>query len=71
MAYFVQNRLRVLQNKTQDSTLAVGSEIVQIDHRPVAQIMQAMRDLVPSDGYNQTFKNSVINSNFGSFYRYL
>jgi C-terminal processing protease CtpA/Prc len=27
--------------------------------------------LVPSDGYNQTFKVSVANTNFGSFYRYL
>lgn len=69
--FYLQNRLAIIQNKTSDSTLAIGSEIVAIDGRPVTEIIRKMQNLVPSDGYNQTFKNTVINGNFSSFYRYL
>lgn len=69
--YYLENRLQIIQNRTDDSTLTIGTEVVSLDGRTVDQVMQEMRSLIPSDGYNQTFKNTVINSNFGSFYRYL
>ncbi|MFN8347961.1 MAG: S41 family peptidase [Spirosomataceae bacterium] len=69
--YYSQNQLRILQNRTDDSTLTVGTEILSLDGRSVAQVTDEMRRLIPSDGYNQTFKNTVINGSFGSFYRYL
>lgn len=69
--YFVENKLRILQNRTDDSTLVVGTEVVAIDGQPATDIVAKMRQLVPSDGYNQTFKTTVINGNFGGFYRYL
>ncbi|AEI50051.1 S41 family peptidase [Runella slithyformis] len=69
--FWANHQLRITQNRTKDSTLLIGSEITRIDGRPVRQIMQEMWDLIPSDGYNQTFKISVANTNFGSFYRYL
>ncbi|WP_428658074.1 S41 family peptidase [Runella sp.] len=69
--FWVENKLRIIQNRTKDSTLLVGNEITRIDGRPIAQVMQEMWELIPSDGYNQTFKSSVAGTNFGSFYRYL
>lgn len=69
--FWANHQLRITQNRTNDSTLLIGNEITRIDGRPVRQIMQEMWNLIPSDGYNQTFKVSVANTNFGSFYRYL
>lgn len=69
--YFVENKLRILQNRTDDTTLVVGTEVVSIDGQNARQIIAKMRELVPSDGYNQTYKTTVINGNFGGFYRYL
>ena len=69
--YYVENKLRILQNRTDDTSLVVGTEVVSIDGQPAADIIAKMRQLVPSDGYNQTFKTTVINGNFGGFYRYL
>lgn len=69
--FWINNQLRITQNRTDDSTLTVGTEIVSLDGRPIPQVLEEMRNLIPSDGYNQTFKNTVINGNFGSFYRYL
>ncbi len=69
--FWADNKLRITQNRSKDSTLVAGSEITRIDGRPAAKVMKEMWDLIPSDGYNQTFKVSIANSNFGSFYRYL
>ncbi|RDB05527.1 hypothetical protein DVG78_13160 [Runella aurantiaca] len=69
--FWADNQLRITQNRTKDSTLAVGGEITRMDGRPIEKVMKEMWDLIPSDGYNQTFKISVANTNFGSFYRYL
>jgi len=69
--YFVENKLRILQNRTDDSTLVAGTEVLTIDGLAASDIHAQMRQLVPSDGYNQTFKTTVVNGNFGGFYRYL
>jgi C-terminal processing protease CtpA/Prc len=69
--YYLQNRLQITQNRTDDSTLTIGTEVVNLDGRASSEVIEEMRRLIPSDGYNQTFKNTVINGNFGSFYRYL
>nr|MCU0340112.1 S41 family peptidase [Spirosomataceae bacterium] len=65
------NRPYVIQNRSTDTTLKIGMELTAIDNLPVQDLLSQMRQLVPSDGYNQTFKNSVVNSSFGSFYRFL
>lgn len=65
------NRPFVTQNRSTDTTIKAGMELIAIDNHPTPELLAQMRDLVPSDGYNQTFKNSVVNASFGSFYRFL
>ena len=69
--YWAQNKLLIWQNRSNDSTLKAGTEIVRLDGKPVAEIIADIRLMIPSDGYNQTYKNVLINNSFGSFYRYL
>jgi Peptidase family S41 len=69
--YWSDQKLRIMQNRTNDTTLKIGTEIVSLDGRPTAEVIADMQLLIPSDGYNTTYKNVVINNSFGGFYRYL
>ncbi len=68
---FLGNKLRIDRNRSKDTTLKIGQEIVAIDGKPIAVIIAEIRETISSDGYNQTFKNTLINNNFGSYYRYI
>ncbi len=45
-----------------------GNEILAINDIPSAQIISNLRSGIASDGYNQTFKNAVLNRAFISYY---
>ncbi len=65
----VEGRLLVLFAFTADSTrLTPGTEILSINGKKAAQVMNEMESMFPSDGYNQSHKERVINLNFTSFY---
>jgi C-terminal processing protease CtpA/Prc len=66
-----ENKLRISENRTKDTTIKIGQEIVEIDGQPIAQIIAEIRDVISSDGYNQTFKNTLINNSFGTYYRFI
>ncbi|WP_128547139.1 S41 family peptidase [Larkinella soli] len=54
----IQNdRLFIGRNRSTDSSLICGTEVLKLGNYPVKEIIQAARDRWPSDGYNQTFKN--------------
>lgn len=51
------DRLFIGRNRSTDSSLICGTEVLKLGNHPVKEIIQAARDRWPSDGYNQTFKN--------------
>lgn len=65
----LNNRLYVRENRSTDSSIRRGAEIVAINDRPAEAVLQQLYQYISSDGYNQTFKPYVLNaSNFGSYY---
>ncbi len=68
---FLEQKIRVTKNRSTDSTVRIGNEVLQINDQPIAEIIAQMRELIASDGYNQTFKNTLINQNFDGYYRFL
>ncbi|GAB3333595.1 S41 family peptidase [Larkinella ripae] len=52
-----EDRMFIGRNRSTDSSLICGTEILKLGNHPVREIIQAARDRWPSDGYNQTFKN--------------
>lgn len=64
-------KLFVFANLSTDSTVFRGQEIVRIEGRPAIEVYQAIRNVVTSDGYNETYKTFVAATNFSSYYRYL
>ncbi|RCR66898.1 S41 family peptidase [Larkinella punicea] len=51
------DRMFIGRNRSTDSSLVCGTEVLKMGGHPVKEIIQAARDRWPSDGYNQTFKN--------------
>ena len=51
------DRLFIGRNRSTDSLLVCGTEVLTLGGYSVKEIIQAARDRWPSDGYNQTFKN--------------
>ncbi|MGA0557149.1 S41 family peptidase [Larkinella sp. VNQ87] len=51
------DRLFIGRNRSTDSSLVCGTEVLKLGNHSVKDIIQAARDRWPSDGYNQTFKN--------------
>ena len=63
---FAENKIVVLENLSDDSTIQVGSEILSINGHPISEIWENLRDQRPSDGFNQTFKEVLFTRSFMS-----
>ncbi|WP_148289282.1 S41 family peptidase [Fibrella aestuarina] len=65
----LNDRLYVRENRSTDSTIQRGSEILAIDGHPAQPLLNQFYRYISSDGYNQTFKSYVLNTgSFGSYY---
>lgn len=65
----LNDRLYVRENRSADSTIQRGSEILAIDGQPAKTLLNKFYQYISSDGYNQTFKAYVLNTgSFGSYY---
>lgn len=63
-------KLYVAKNKSVDTTIAVGSEIVSIDNVSTSKLLKKYRKLLTSDGYNTTFYKHQLAKKFSTFYVY-
>jgi Peptidase family S41 len=64
-----KDRLWVAQNNSQDSSLVAGTEIVEIEGVLASKVLRTLRRFLPADGYNETFKDAVL-ENPGFFDEY-
>lgn len=64
------DKLYVEKNKSIDSTIAVGSEIVSIDSVSTEKLLKQYRKMITSDGYNTTFFDHQLPKKFSGFYVY-
>ena len=65
----IENKLFIIHNNSSDNTLAEGSVIDSIDHKPVKEILANMASLFSSDGFNETFKNRYIERQFAGLFK--
>ncbi len=69
-AYWVADKIFVGTITTPDSNqISIGSEILAIDGRQAAEIIQTLSQRITSDGYNQTYRRRAFNVNFDAYYR--
>jgi hypothetical protein len=62
------NRLFVLNNLSNDTTIKPGDEILSIDKRPANAILKTIYSITTSDGYNETHKKQGARYNYFKYY---
>jgi len=63
-------KLFVGKNKSIDSTIAVGSEIISIDGNATKDLLTKHQKLITSDGFNTTFFRHHLARSFANYYLY-
>ena len=58
-------KLYILKNNSKDPTITPGTEILSINSIPASEVISRLSACIPSDGYNKTFKEFILNA--GSF----
>lgn len=67
--FVLDEKLYVRENRSADTTVRRGSEILAVNGRPAGTLLKQFYSYISSDGYNQTFKPYVLNTGlFNTYY---
>lgn len=58
----IGHKLYITNNLSKDKTIEPGTEILSIDNRPASNIIDALANCIPSDGFNKTFKYHILST---------
>lgn len=67
--YVKEDKAYIIQNFSNDSSLAPGTEIVRINGKTVPQMLGVLLPAIPSDGYNLSMKYRALYHSFPLWYR--
>lgn len=67
---FIENKLFIVKNKSKDSTIQEGTEVVSIENITPQDLFSKYRKTYSSDGYNETFIPYAFTMRFGSYIFY-
>jgi C-terminal processing protease CtpA/Prc len=67
---FMNNKLFVLKNKSKDSTIQEGTEVLSIESITPQEVFTKYRKTFTSDGYNETFIPYAFTMRFSSYMYY-
>lgn len=65
---FIGEKVHLLYNYSEDSTLQMGSELLEINNQPIQQIVKKLLPAISSDAYNQIFKYATLEEDFQNYY---
>lgn len=66
--YVKDNHLYIIQNRDSIENIQPGTEVLSINAIPVAEYLKKYRELISSDGYNNTFQSYFLKDVFFNFY---
>jgi len=66
-----KGRLFVLENLSTNKMVPLGAEIVEINGKPVTEIIAFVMDCVPADGHNVSYKRQLASKGFTYYYHSL
>ncbi|WP_421373294.1 S41 family peptidase [Chryseobacterium sp. GP-SGM7] len=66
--YAEDNHLYFIENKDSIQNIQPGTELLSINDVPVSDYMKKYRELISSDGYNETFYNHYLKDVFFNFF---
>lgn len=67
---YIDDKLFIIKNKSKDSTIQVGTEVVSIENISPQELFSKYRKTYTSDGYNKTFIPYAFTMRFGSYMYY-
>lgn len=66
--YIKDNHLYIIQNRDSIENIQPGTEVLSINAIPVTEYLKKYRELISSDGYNNTFQSYFLKDVFFNFY---
>jgi C-terminal processing protease CtpA/Prc len=63
------NKVLISKNYSTNANIPIGCEITSINGVPISAIINQLLNSIPSDGYNQTEKNLLLNHRFPFWYQ--
>ncbi|WP_338378248.1 S41 family peptidase [uncultured Flavobacterium sp.] len=67
---FIDNKLFIMKNKSKDSTIQAGTEVVSIEDITPQDLFSKYRKTFSSDGFNETFIPYAFTMRFGNYLFY-
>ncbi len=64
----ISNRLFIKENKSTDTSLLAGTEILSIEGQKSEDLIKQLNEIIVRDGYNQTFPEYFLRNRFSQFY---
>ncbi len=64
----LDNKLFITKNFSKDSTILIGSQLLNVENEKVENLLPSFQKLTTSDGYNKTFVPQFTGRYFGMFY---
>ncbi|WP_299452739.1 S41 family peptidase [uncultured Microscilla sp.] len=65
---FVNDKVYLLHNYSEDSTLQMGSELLEIEGQPIKKIVAKLLPTISSDANNEIFKYGTLEEDFQNYY---
>lgn len=65
---FIKDKVYLLYNYSEDSTLRMGSELLGIDGQPIKKIVDKLFPAISSDAHNEIFKYGTLEEDFQNYY---
>ncbi len=66
---WINGRMYITENNSQDSSIAAGAAIIAINGRPAAEVMQSLLARQIRDGFNPMYALWILQRYFASYYR--
>ena len=67
---YIENKLFIVNNKSKDSTILAGTEVVSIENITPQDLFSKYRKTYSSDGFNETFIPYAFTMRFGNYLYY-
>jgi len=67
--YFIGEKAYISKNYSGNGAVPVGAELLSINGHSIAVIRVRLFEMIPSDGFNQSWKYQAINNRFAQAYR--
>ncbi len=65
---FIEDKTFLLYNYSNDKTLKMGVELLEINGQPIKEIVNRLLPMIGSDGQNEIFKYSTLEEDFQNYY---